>query len=187
MLIKFVIILIFIPGIPSILMGRSDHVSFSLTYGMMDMADLFLERIEDGSYERDGVYIPLKSRNCQIAGETAIFYETEDGHVIERYNEEYNSEISDGIYVAIRLATKNDEETYRISKMAFATNVTEAQKLLPQSNLASNYLLADVEGNIGYQQAGMIPLRPASTGLLPLPAWDSANHWTGSTFYLVFR
>ena len=168
-----------ISGIPFILMGRNKALSFSLTYGMLDMGDYFLERIKDGKYERDGTYLPLKLRKYEVVGKEAIFYETEEGHLIERNAENYDKEISDGVYVALRIPDRSDEITFRQSILPLAQSVADAQKLLAQSNLGSNYLLADIHGNIGYQQTGSVPLRPNSDGLLPLPAWNSANLWKG--------
>ena len=165
-------------------MGRSKDLSFTLTYGMMDMGDYFLERIKDGMYERDGKYFPLKLRKYIVVGKDVLFYETEEGHVIERNVENYDKIISDGIYLAVRIPDRNDEVTIRQALIPFTKTVEEAQKLMPQSNLGSNYLLADSTGNIGYQQAGSVPLRPNSDGLLPLPAWDSANLWTGLFQYV---
>ena len=169
----------FFSGIPIILMGRNKELSYSLTYGMMDMGDYFLERIKDERYERDGKYIPLKVRKYKLVGKDVLFYETEEGHIIERNVDSYGKTISDGTYLALRIPERNDEVTFRQALIPFTKTVEEAQKLMPQSNLGSNYLLADTMGNIGYQQSGSVPLRPNSDGLLPLPAWNSANLWTG--------
>ena len=145
----------------------------------MDMGDYFLERIKDGKYERDGKYIPLKLRKYKVVGKDVLFYETEEGHVIERNEENFDKTITDGIYLALSVPNRNDEISIRQALLPFAKTVQEAKKLLPQSNLGSNYLLADSGGNIGYQQTGSVPLRPNSDGLLPLPAWNSANLWAG--------
>ncbi|NKF33433.1 penicillin acylase family protein, partial [Pseudomonas sp. BGM005] len=44
---------------------------------------------------------------------------------------------------------------------------------------AQNLIYADVEGNIGYQAPGRLPVRGAGDGWLPQPGWDSAYDWTG--------
>jgi penicillin amidase len=38
---------------------------------------------------------------------------------------------------------------------------------------------ADVEGNIGYQLAGLVPVRAKGHGVLPVPGWSSEYEWTG--------
>ncbi|MGO7983936.1 penicillin acylase family protein, partial [Rhizobium johnstonii] len=37
----------------------------------------------------------------------------------------------------------------------------------------------DVDGNIGYQALGIIPIRRAGDGTLPEPGWTSATGWSG--------
>ena len=40
-------------------------------------------------------------------------------------------------------------------------------------------IYADVDGNIGYQTPGLLPIRGAGDGSMPQPGWDSAYDWTG--------
>ena len=42
---------------------------------------------------------------------------------------------------------------------------------------------ADVDGNIGYQSPGKVPIRTKGDGRWPAPGWDSAYDWKG---YLPF-
>jgi len=44
---------------------------------------------------------------------------------------------------------------------------------------AQNLVYADVEGNIGYQAPGRLPVRGLSDGWLPQPGWNSAYDWQG--------
>jgi penicillin amidase len=44
---------------------------------------------------------------------------------------------------------------------------------------AQNLLYADVDGNIGYQAPGQIPIRGAGDGTWPVPGWDPAYDWQG--------
>jgi len=49
---------------------------------------------------------------------------------------------------------------------------------------AQNLLYADVEGNIGYQTPGNIPIRKKGDGTLPVPGWTDDYEWTG---YIPFE
>src|SRR5215468_9941852 len=49
---------------------------------------------------------------------------------------------------------------------------------------AQNLIYADVEGNIGYQTPGKLPIRGAGDGSMPQPGWDSAYAWQG---YIPFE
>ncbi len=44
---------------------------------------------------------------------------------------------------------------------------------------AQNLIYADVDGNIGYQTPGTIPIRKKGDGSLPVPGWNSEYEWTG--------
>ncbi|MBN2472359.1 MAG: penicillin acylase family protein, partial [Anaerolineae bacterium] len=45
---------------------------------------------------------------------------------------------------------------------------------------SQNFVYADVEGNIGYQAPGKMPLRAADhTGQVPVPGWTDAYEWQG--------
>ncbi|HID62290.1 MAG TPA: penicillin acylase family protein, partial [Anaerolineae bacterium] len=44
---------------------------------------------------------------------------------------------------------------------------------------AQNFVYADVEGNIGYQTSGDIPIRANGQGLVPVPGWTGEYEWTG--------
>ena len=44
---------------------------------------------------------------------------------------------------------------------------------------AQNLIYADVDGNIGYQTPGKLPIRGAGDGSMPQPGWDSAYDWQG--------
>ncbi|QIK62674.1 penicillin acylase family protein [Leucobacter viscericola] len=67
-----------------------------------------------------------------------------------------------------------------IFKLNTATNFTQfraAAKLFDVP--AQNLIYADLEGNIGYQAPGKLPIRGAGDGWLPQPGWDSAYDWQG--------
>jgi penicillin amidase len=44
---------------------------------------------------------------------------------------------------------------------------------------AQNLVYADVDGNIGYQSPGKVPVRGKGDGRWPAPGWDPAYDWTG--------
>lgn len=45
---------------------------------------------------------------------------------------------------------------------------------------SQNFVYADVQGNIGYQMPGLIPIRPGDyNGLFPVPGWTDDAQWTG--------
>ncbi len=53
----------------------------------------------------------------------------------------------------------------------------EAMTYFSAPNVQMNY--ADIEGNIGFQAVGLIPVKPRSSGLFPVPGWTDENEWSG--------
>lgn len=66
-----------------------------------------------------------------------------------------------------------------------ATNFTEFRSAAEKFAVpGQNLVYADVDGNIGYQAPGMIPIRTAAIqgsapGYWPAPGWDSSYDWRG--------
>ena len=42
-----------------------------------------------------------------------------------------------------------------------------------------NFVYADVDGNIGYQMTGQVPIRAKGDGLVPAPGWSGEYEWMG--------
>jgi penicillin amidase len=61
-----------------------------------------------------------------------------------------------------------------------ATNWEEFRAALSRWSTPSlSVLYADVEGNIGFQMTGAIPVRGRGEGLVPSPGWSGQYEWTG--------
>ncbi|KAL5246597.1 hypothetical protein ACHWQZ_G018717 [Mnemiopsis leidyi] len=169
-------------GAPGIVMGRSKQLAFSITFGMLDMSDYFVENIENMKYERDGTFYPLTERVISIAGKDCFFYETIEGHTIERSLESVQKPIGNGRYLAAKYALTVDADTKIVDTFfspVTAKNIFDIKKTFSINSLGTNYVVADSDGNIAYQQGGNVPIRKTSNGLLPLPAWKSENLWQG--------
>jgi penicillin amidase len=61
-----------------------------------------------------------------------------------------------------------------------ASNWSEFREALRFWDVPSqNLVYADVEGNIGYQAPGNLPIRAAGNGSLPVPGWSGEYDWVG--------
>lgn len=118
-----------VPGLPIYLMGRNTHLSYALTYGMLDMADYFVENIKAGQYERDGQFYPFTKRTYSINGRDMVFYDTAEGHRLERQLANYDKPLVDGRYLALRvpLSVEKDIEAINMCRLPFATDVYQAK------------------------------------------------------------
>jgi penicillin amidase len=172
-----------IPGMPGMPMGRTTNVSYGFTFGFMDMLDYFVEEVRAGRCRRGSEFADLKVHQDVISPKAAApvtvkIWESDVG-VLEV--PEGTDVIQDGYYLCRawsgeRLATAKSFNA--LQKTVSANTVCELQQILAEATLSCNFLMADRQGNIGYQQSGRLPLRQHS-GLFPVPAWDASYHWKG--------
>jgi penicillin amidase len=171
------------PGVPGLIMGRTRDVSFGFTYGFMDMIDYFIEEVQDLRSRRGEDFEPLSCRTEIILRKkkrpvTLKVWETRHG-VLEVPPEDDRPRNG---YHLCRAWSGHREGQARgfeaLCKTLQAKTVPELQEILPDVTISGNWLLADTEGNIGYQQSGRLPLRQHS-GLHPVPGWDESYDWRG--------
>jgi penicillin amidase len=172
-----------VPGIPIMALGRTNHIAWSPTYGYMDNIDFFVEEVKGGRYRRGEEWLDFEVREETVKlkkGEPrkVRFYENEHG-VLDGDPSE------DGYYLcmAFSLGKGTGAGTLNHGKgIVTARNVTEALPHFAALDFSSqNWVCADSEGNIGYYQSGLVPVRAEGcSGLLPMPGWDPAYDWKGT-------
>jgi len=173
------------PGLPSLLIGRTNDLSWGATYTFLDGIDSWVEDCRDGRYRRvkkgRDRWVPFRTRTEVIkrknAGDvTLTFYENEHGVLA-------GDATTPGHYLATRWASGagTGAESLAASFEMFtvgdvATGMTELGRLEP----SFNWVLADRHGNIGYQMSGRMPVRRKGwSGLVPVAGWDAENDWQG--------
>jgi len=171
------------PGIPGLVMGRTRRLSFGFTYGFMDMVDYFVEDCRGNSCRRGESFRPLDVRT-----ETILRKRDEPVEITIRENElgvleadPLEPELPDGLYLTRAWSGHKGgaaASLEALGRLPGARTVSEGQTLLREVGISGNWLLADRDGNIGYQQSGQLPDRRHS-GLHPVPAWDAKFHWRG--------
>jgi penicillin amidase len=170
-----------IPGLPGVLIGRTQNLAWGATYAFMDAEDSWVERCKDGKYYREKQgWLPFRMRKEVIRRKKkesveVIFYENGHG-VLE------GDPHQEGYYLATCWAPS---ESGGVGLTRFAdiwdiTTVEEGMNVLGQVESAFNFVLADREGNIGYQMSGLFPKRrEGASGFVPLPGWKEENDWQG--------
>ncbi len=169
------------PGLPTVVIGRNDHIAWAVTNHHADVQDLYVLEEKDGGYLYKGEVRPYQIRREVIA--------VKGGEPVELTVREsvYGPVISDvvdarGNVLALRWTSLEPEDEtmaafYGIGK---AKNWQEFVTALARLKAPSqNFLYADASGNIGYMAPGKIPVRkPGHSGKYPVPGngeWD----WQG--------
>jgi penicillin amidase len=168
------------PGIPGIIIGRTNDVSWGATYTFLDGIDFWVEQCRAGQYLKDGEWHDFRKRTETIKRKKGspvdvTFYENDHGVLEGNPNTE-------GHYLATRWASADSgaRSLNAFQGMWEAKSVEEGMTCLGDVETAWNWVLADRQGNIGYQMSGLMPKRPEGVnGFTPVPGWDSANDWQG--------
>eukprot|EP00048_Salpingoeca_helianthica_P003862 m.71286 g.71286 ORF g.71286 m.71286 type:complete len:792 (+) comp12936_c0_seq4:70-2445(+) len=174
-----------VPGIPSLVMGRTNLVSFGMTYGMMDQMDYYVEHVVDMRVRRpDGFTEEIVVRKEELIGTrhtNYYFFHTSHGRIEVPAKALFTGQLADGFYLAVRWSWDyfGREHAETLFRRPREHNVEQMAKVLQHVALSANWIMADHEGNIALQQTGLRPARPHALTLLPLLGWRANISWTG--------
>lgn len=191
-------------GLPGVVIGHNQHIAWGFTNLTTDVADLYIERIEDDGYWHDGEKHRFETRDevLKVAGGDDVALEvrsTHHGPILSHLEGDFDR-------ISINPPGSEDEDDlppgeFALSLQWTALDVTSTPQAIFTLNRAENFadfrqaatefevpgqnlIYADTEGNIGYQAPGKLPIRGAGDGFLPQPGWDSAYDWQG---YIPFE
>ncbi len=164
-----------LPGAPGIAIGRTNAISWGVTYSFMDMVDFRVEHCRDGKYRRGSQWKPFKVRE-------EIIKVKKGAPIVEKVYENdlgllEGDPTREGHYLNLCWSAARGcgaGECNGLLSLPFAKNVREGMECFRQLDaLTFNWVLADTQGNIGYQMSGRMYRRPRGvSGMVPLPAWE---------------
>ena len=183
-----------LPGIPGVVIGRTDQFAWSFTNTGPDVQDLYLEQLDPKNpsvYRGPDGPLPFKVRQeiIDIKGEPPLRFlvkETRHGPVIsDSYARAKRAIDTDRFVLALRW-TALDTENQSIAgllEMNHAKDLDTFKQAL-RKNYApmQNVVMADTGGNIALQAAGVAPKRTLHQGLYgvaPALGWEKQYDWTG--------
>ncbi len=188
-----------LPGIPGVALGRTDKFAWSFTNTNPDVQDLYIEQIDSnnpGMYRGPDGPLPFKVHQeiIDVKGSPSITFlvkETRHGPVIsDSYARAKRSIDTKRFALALRwtaLDTEN-QSVVGLLEMNRAKDIDSFKQAL-RKNYApmQNVVMADSEGNISYQAAGVAPkriLHQGLYGLAPAIGWEKQYDWNG---YIPFE
>jgi acyl-homoserine lactone acylase PvdQ len=171
-----------LPGSPYVGLGHNDHVAWAMTTGGPDTADIYALKLSSVSgleYEYDGGTRSLAARSAQIRvkGEErpreVTFHDSHNGPVVGRQ----------GATAYVAKLAYADEVQFGEAFYLFnlATDVQDFKKALALNQLMpQNVMAADTSGNIYYQRAGRVPIRPDGVDFSrPVDGSTAKTEWLG--------
>ena len=190
-------------GFPGVIIGHNADLAWGLTNLGADVTDFFVERLtENGTYLHDGAELPIRVRTETILvnGGEPVEIEVRSTHHGPLVSEVLGLEAvgrapvsplpTVGSTVGVSLAWtalapgRTAEAVFALNTAATPEDVARAAQLFEVPS--QNIVYATVDGQIGYQAPGKIPVRNRvrgatlpSDGTWPRPGWDSAYDWQG--------
>ncbi len=173
-----------LPGMPSVYMGQSNDVAWTITNVMADVQDLFIERIEGDEYMFKGERRPLLTIEEEIpvkgqAPEPITIRATHHGPIV-------NAALGADEAEPLALAWTALGESTAFPGMFEILDVSSGRELVAKleghTAPASNMIWADRD-SIGYKLIGRLPIREGDCPDLPKPGWGGEFEWTGTVPY----
>jgi penicillin amidase len=168
-----------VPGLPGVLIGHNDKIAWSITSLEADVQDLYVEKLDarTGRYEFKGQVEQARVEREVIrvrgrAPESTVNWVTRHGPIFVA---------EAGRLLALRW-TAFDSDGFQIPILDLdrARNWEEFRSALARfPGPATNYVYADIAGNIGYQAVGRLPIRKDFDGSVPVDGSSGKFEWQG--------
>jgi len=174
---------------PGVIIGHNDHIAWGVTNLGPDVQDLFIERVNPQNpdqYEYEGEWLDMEivREEITVAGEDEPVVVdariTRHGPIINDVVGGAGEDWSFGWQPLALSWTALEPGTLMKSVVLLgrAKNWEEFREALSYWDAPSqNFVYADVEGNIGYQAPGRIPVRASGDGSSPVPGWTGEYEW----------
>jgi len=182
-----------LPGVPAVILGRNDHISWGFTNTGGDVQDIFVEKLNpenDGEYLTPDGFEAFETRTETIKVRLGSDIETEirrsrHGPVIPT-DLGFTSELAvDGhVFALAWTALSDDDETLRAGMSVMFAQSSDAflSALRHYHAPMQSMVYADVSGDIGLIAPARVPKRKSENtarGLTPVPGWIDTYDWDG--------
>jgi penicillin G amidase len=181
-------------GMLGVIIGHSDRIAWGVTNVEPDVMDLYIEKINPNNpnqYEVNGKWVDMQllKETIQVAGNQPIVQTvryTRHGPILsdvspklQQLNGNQGVEIPTQYAVALRwTALEPSTLGYAIPLLNRAQNWEEFRTAAKNFDVpAQNLVYADIDGNIGYQMPGRLPIRAKGNGRYPVPGWTDEYEW----------
>ncbi len=170
-----------LPGLPFISVGHNQRIAWGFTNLNPDVQDLFENFNAAGEYQTPtGWQKPeVDHQVIHVKGKPDVTFDvtvTRHGPIITSLLHGETRQIALGWLVydphaisvpLFELDSAQNWDEFRKALSAFATP-------------SQNVVYADIDGNIGYQPMGFVPIRASGDGTVPVNGADGKHDWTGS-------
>lgn len=183
-----------IPGIPFVLIGRNDSISWGLTNVMNDDFDLYFEKVEGEDYyyssktnKKEKIKFTIDS--IKVANsKTHLFYlrKTDRSYILSDNDKLLDSNSKSKSFLKKYVLTYNWTAKEKSDEVSAMLRINKSNNWLEFQNSLNNWIspalnftYCDTKGNIGLKVTGAFPKRDSCMPNLPNPGWLSGYSWKG--------
>jgi penicillin G amidase len=174
-----------LPGAPWVIVGHNRRIAWGFTNLGPDVEDVYVENFNGaGEYQTPSGWQKPEVRHEVIHVKRGR--DVEMDVVVTRHGPIVSADIrGENRQLALKWALLETGLRLPFYALNSAQNWEQFRAALADfSGPGQNVVYADVDGNIGYQAAGKVPVRAAGDGSLPVSGADDAHEWTG---YIPFE
>ncbi len=185
-----------IPGIPVILVGRSESLGWGLTHAYADNQDLFLEEVNPESveeYRSGGEWVPFETERSVIRVKdappvTITLRSTRNGPVLPGGHYNLSTVTPRGHVISLGWPALSRRDTTADGMLGIMRSGSIRQAIAAGEKVVApvqNLTLADRDG-VALQVIGAVPARHPNhqtMGRVPAPGWRAVNRWRGRLPY----
>lgn len=172
-----------LPGLPYIQFGHNQHVAWGITSGGADVCDVYELTLNDqNQYRYDGAWHDLSVDILTVS----VNIDSQINIISREQLSSHHGPLMhhDGDYAyAFKIAYADliYDHVEALGELNKSQNVAAAQEVFAQHSFGPfNFIVSDTAGNIFYQSAGHVPIRPDGVDCLqPLSGDTSATEWQG--------
>lgn len=170
-----------LPGAPTVILGHNQRIAWGFTNIGPTVEDLFIENFNaSGQYQTPQGWRQPERRHevIHVKGRPDVSFDvliTRHGPIVSELfpGEKRMLALEWTLYtpnaLALPFVDVDAAQTWDDFRRSLSTWVAPGQ----------NVVYADVDGNIGYQATGRVPIRASGDGSLPVSGADNAHEWTG--------
>jgi penicillin amidase len=194
-------------GVPGVVIGHNARIAWGFTNVGPDVMDLFIEKVNPDNpqqYEVNGQWVDFETRKetINVVGGDPVDVTvrlTRHGPVVSdafgplkdqgdprdkkfvAFKDKAGIELPQDYVVSLAWTALSPSTPFEaIWGFDKAGNWDEFRAAAANFHVpAQNLIYADVDGNIGYQMPGDVPIRASGDGRLPVPGWTDEYAWTG--------
>jgi penicillin amidase len=170
-----------IPGLPAMVLGHNRRIAWGLTNVGVDDVDYVVERLsaDSSQVETPAGWVPLtlEKDSIRVRGRAAVPFTLRRGPHGPLVGRPPAGDAGTALAMRWNAHDPSDELTalFGVDRAGSWQEFRAAVKGFRSPE--QNWIYADVDGNIGYQMSGAVPVRRSGNGLLPTPGWTDEGRW----------